>query len=226
MKLALLSDLHANLPACEAALHHAREEGFDKLAVLGDIVGILGWPDETVEFVEKHADYAVLGNHDMWILDDDFVPDSSGREREMLFVESMLTNESREFLSSLPLTKELADDVTIAHANPYCDNPTGHPADDYLSKRQLTSFGSQHMDGQTVCVGHTHIQYAQSLDKFEGMSGLVVNPGSVGAPWYKDARWAMLDTEEQTATLHRSHYDDGELTDRFNKLGLKGWSKK
>jgi diadenosine tetraphosphatase ApaH/serine/threonine PP2A family protein phosphatase len=70
-------------------------------------------------------------------------------------------------------------------------------------------------------MGHTHDQGHLSLDKFEGLSGRIINPGSLGAPYHEDAKYAVYDSSSDSSTLHRAYYDDSAIRERFDQLGMK-----
>ena len=64
MRIAIVSDIHANLAAFEAVLAHARSIGFDSMVCLGDVVGYGPDPVECVDLVREHCEWTLLGNHD------------------------------------------------------------------------------------------------------------------------------------------------------------------
>ncbi len=70
MRIAVFSDIHANLPALEAVLRDADEVGVDELWCLGDVVGYGADPDGCVELVRERTDVCLVGNHDLAVLDE------------------------------------------------------------------------------------------------------------------------------------------------------------
>ncbi len=156
------------------------EHSVDAIACAGDVIGVLGWPEEVATIIREEVDYCVYGNHDAYIRDDyAYVPTHDSQKQEHRVVTTELTEQSVEWLNDLPAVVELTDDVVMAHANPYVENKAGYPAEEYVDKRDWTKFGAEYMDGQTVIMGHTHDQGHLDLDKFQGMSGKILNPGSV-----------------------------------------------
>lgn len=222
MKLGVFGDIHGNKVALELILYELKEEhDVDELVCTGDIIGVLGWPEETVQLVEEEVDYAVYGNHDAYIRSDyNYVPEHPSQKQEHRVVTSELTEESVEYINQLPDRVDIGDNVVMAHANPYTENKAGYPANGYIDKNEWTKFGGEHMNGQIVLMGHTHDQGALDVGKFEGQSGTIVNPGSAGAPFYEDARYAVVDTETHEVELHRSYFDESELRERFDQLGI------
>lgn len=218
----VMSDLHGNKVAVEAAWREM-EPLVDELLVAGDIVGVLGWPDWTVAWVEEHADYTVLGNHDCYVHEDyPYVPGRDLQKQEHRYVTGCLTEASIDYLHSLPEVIE-TDEWIAAHAHPFEEPHTGHPATNYVDKKDWTNFGSKHLDGEMVVIGHTHVQGKLDLSKFDGQSGHILNPGSIGVPWYEDARWAIFDDESRDIELHRTGYDNSLLRNKFKQEGLDGW---
>jgi putative phosphoesterase len=226
MKLGLISDIHGNKVALDAVIQTLRDDhNVDSIACAGDILGVIGWPEEVAHTVQTEVDYCVYGNHDAYIRDDySYVPSHPSQKQEHRVVTSELTGDSVEWVNNLPGVVEITDNVLMAHANPFVDNVSGFPADEYVDKRDWISFAADNMDGETVILGHTHDQGHLELDKFEGQSGKIINPGSVGAPYYEDARYAILDTETMESTLHRQWFDEAELLSRFDQLGLESAS--
>jgi putative phosphoesterase len=231
MRLGVISDIHGNLPALEAVWQKLEDKHqVDATVCLGDILGILGWPEETATFVQRNCDYVVYGNHDARLMEQfAFVPESDNEKEEHDIVTSMLTEETLEWLNTQVEDRLQFDNVYAAHAHPFEKPHHGYPAienkDIYVDKRKWTKFGAEYLsDLENTPIslfGHTHIQGQLNLSKFDGQKGVICNPGSVGVPWFKDARYAVVDTEEYTAELHRAYYDTSKIKTRFKKLGLE-----
>ncbi|MFM7260188.1 MAG: metallophosphoesterase family protein, partial [bacterium] len=64
MRIAIVSDIHANLVAFEAVLRHAKSVGYDKMVCLGDVIGYGPDPVECIDLVREHCEWSLLGNHD------------------------------------------------------------------------------------------------------------------------------------------------------------------
>ena len=64
MRIAIVSDIHANLAAFEAVIAHAKSIGYDKMVCLGDVVGYGPDPVECIDLVREHCEWSLLGNHD------------------------------------------------------------------------------------------------------------------------------------------------------------------
>src|SRR3954449_10957603 len=102
MRVAVVSDIHANLPALEAVLAAIDEEAPDELWCLGDVVGYGPNPNECVAVVRDRADVCLSGNHDLAVLGElpieDFSPDAA---TSALWSASVLDDPSRQFLIPL-----------------------------------------------------------------------------------------------------------------------------
>ena len=105
MRIALMTDIHANWRAFEACLDHARALRADRLVFLGDYVGYGPEPNEVLERVMtevRQGAVAVLGNHDQAVADthESMISDA---EVALAWTRGQLGREAREFLSGLPL---------------------------------------------------------------------------------------------------------------------------
>lgn len=230
MKVAVISDIHGNLPALEAVLDDMPD--VDRVVCCGDIIGILGWPVGTIDLVQESCDDIIAGNHDCRLREDFvYTPTYTSARDEMKVTSSLLTEESIEWLNQLPLRIE-TDDYMMAHSWPKefqegRSSIHGLSEDDYgVQPKDFTKAGRA-ADGKTVMLGHTHEQHKLKLDKFEGLSGFIMNPGSVGVPWYGDADYAIVDTESQEADLMSVEYNNEVVSDRLDKhdeqFGLTEW---
>lgn len=152
MRLGLITDIHANREAFEACLARLGREGYDQLAILGDIVGYGADPayavQRTMELADKGA-IVLRGNHDQALVESQWVRNPQAREI-IEWTRHRLSAAEIAWLQALPLSVELAD-VLLVHASahepaefPYVRNP----AEAALSLDATTA-------GLTLC-GHTH----------------------------------------------------------------------
>ena len=190
MRVAFFSDIHANLPALEAALEDARAHGATHLINLGDVVGYGPEPAECVARVRAIASASVLGNHDAaacGLLDpkrfNAFARETA--ERAAL----ALDGEAREWLASLPYVLE-GDGFACVHGS-FEDPESFH----YLETKEDAVLSLAAMPGQRLLVvGHTHLPciYAEEGGVIRQLTPedvllrptarYVVNPGSIGFP--------------------------------------------
>jgi diadenosine tetraphosphatase ApaH/serine/threonine PP2A family protein phosphatase len=191
--LALLYDVHGNLPALEAVLDDCPAERF---LLGGDYTAFGAWPRETVERLEQLDAEWIRGNVDRWLVDDADVPEPMrplvARSREMLGEEL-----SRE-LAALP-ESTTHDNTLYCHASPLSDMDGFYPEPHDTDVERLMG-----VEAERVVFGHTHLQFRR-----EGPGGIdLVNPGSVGIPLDGDRRAAYAIVDGDGAVeLRRVGYD-------------------
>jgi putative phosphoesterase len=218
-----IADTHGNLPALEAVLEQPDVCDSDAIYHAGDSIGILGFNDDVVETLREDTRYNVVGNHDLRVLPRAaYSPSFPAAHDEMRITTSQLGEEHIEHLQSLP-DRVSNDDVVLAHARPFFMRDPGFPVHGYaqgdtgLDAREFTRIGP-HLDGRVAIVGHTHDQHAVDCSKFEGQSGLVLNPGSVGVPWFGEASYAIVDLDTQEYELCSVPFDNDAVEERLREL--------
>lgn len=181
MRLAILSDIHGNLPALEAVLADVEGRGVDAIVNLGDCVTSPLWPRETYELLEVIGMPTVRGNHDRLLSETpiDEMP------RSMRFTHDSLGAEQREALAALPATLELQGGILAMHGTLESDKRylLHDKVDGRIALASRASLRSrlEGVNAGLVLCGHSHSQHVAAVG---GM--LVVNPGSVGEPRYAD----------------------------------------
>ncbi len=235
MKLALLSDLHANRQATQAVWEHAQEQGINQVILLGDYVDYGGDPAWVVDFCRdlvRQGAIAVRGNHD-----DALSPETTSRMSDhvlptLQWTESQLSPEQLAWLRNLPLTAELGD-CLFAHANVH------DPAHwEYLHGRMEASRSLFATDHRYVFCGHVHEPCLYHLSP-TGKSGefspvdatpmplsparrWLAIPGSLGQPRDGNpaACYATFDTEQAILTYFRVPYDQELAAHRVLSSGM------
>lgn len=204
--LAVLYDLHGNLPALDAVLADAEAAGATGYLLGGDYAGFGAWPAETVRRLEQleHATW-IAGNHERWLRGELHDAPAGPVVRPATAAQQQALDADTTFrLTTLPATARIGE-AFFCHASPHSDMApiarTAEPEDrDRL--RDLP-------DGVArVVFGHTHVQFRRT-----GPEGVeLVNPGSVGLPFDGDPRAAYARiADDGTLSLHRVDYDR-ELT--------------
>lgn len=223
-KVAAISDIHGNLPALNAVLSEMSQTDVEQIICAGDLVGILGWNDRVVELVKERCRRTVFGNHDKRIFPDTaFNPSFPAAEDELDLVTEQLDEEHIDWLYSLP-ERISTPEIVLAHARPFFYRDPGYPVhgmaqgDTGMRPKEFTRIGP-HLEGRAAVIGHTHEQHAVDCSKFQGQDGLVVNPGSVGVPWYSDAEYAIFDTETHEYSLHSVDFNNDLVQERLTDLG-------
>lgn len=225
MKLALLSDVHANAQALEACIGHARQAGATHWAVLGDAVGYGAQPAQVVQRLMDLAAqgaWVLKGNHDEAAVTPPATVAHEG-DRTALWTHQQLSAEQRHFLDTLPLT-HVHDSVMLVHATAdaprrwrYADHPQ-------VAAQSLDAAAAQ-PGVRHVFGGHVHEQtlYFRTpvgkLMPFAPTPGVPIpvsshrlwlaTVGSVGQPrdGNPKAMYALYDAQRQQLTFHRVAYD-------------------
>jgi len=238
MKLALLSDVHSNLQALQACLAHARAQGAQKLAFLGDLVGYGAQPSEVLDCIMSLAAQGAVvlrGNHEELALKP---PANAVRMGEMTadWTHRQLSPSQHAWLEQLPLVEQI-DSVLLVHASAnaperwrYIDSPMAATA----SLDAACAWpGVRYVFG-----GHVHAQTLYyrgavgTLMSFDPQAGVaipvprhrhwVATVGSVGQPrdGNPQAMYALFDSTAEQLTFHRVHYDHAAAADAIRLAGL------
>ena len=230
----VLSDIHSNLDALEAVLA-AVDGQWDRLLVLGDLVGYGGEPNGVIDRIRALNPVAVIrGNHDKAACGiDDASNFNQIAKYAAMWTGEALTADNREYLRGLPAGPVLIDErVEICHGSPFDEDHYIFDSDDAqramaTSERQLCLFGHTHLPvvfktdgvnfGGFVPEGEAPIE----LPLVAGMR-YVVNPGSVGQPRDGDARaaFALYLPDTATVILQRIPYAVDAAQRRIMTAGL------
>ncbi len=235
MKLALLSDLHANREATETVWAHAQTQGIDQLVLLGDYVDYGADPVWVVDFVRDQVSQgaiAVRGNHDDAI-DGHGTSDLAGHVLPSLeWTRQQLSQEQHVFLASLPMTATVGP-CLIVHANAHDPVHWGYVHGRFEAARSLSA--TPH---RFVFCGHMHdprLYHLTATGKsgdFTPTAGVPIElsparrwlaiPGSVGQPRDGNpaACYAVFDTDTETLTFHRVPYNHEQAAQRILDAGL------
>jgi diadenosine tetraphosphatase ApaH/serine/threonine PP2A family protein phosphatase len=230
VRVALLSDVHANLSALEAILEHAASPGYDAVWVAGDLVGYGPDPDAVVERLDEAGALAVMGNHDAATLG--MLPLKQFNDlaaAAVRWTQEHTTEATREYLARLPRVR-YEGDFTIVHGT------LRDPLWEYMSSRDAAEAHLRLQQTPFSAVGHTHYQLlawldGKSVDSHTPADGeecplgegpLVVNPGGAGQPRDRDVRvaYAMLDLEARSVRFLRVPYDIAATQERMRQAGL------
>ncbi len=207
MRIAVLSDIHANLGALEAVLRDVARRGVEGALHLGDAVGFGPQPNEVLERLHAEGIAGVRGNWDLALLDPDpeaglraYLPPHLPEEGRTNYrwTREVLSDANRERLVALPAQTRVDDGATavvFAHASP------DSPLEDLTAETPEARLGELFAGSraQVLVVGHTHRPLAR-----EAGGGVLLNPGSVGRPLDGDPRasYLILDTAAGLAAEH------------------------
>ena len=228
MRIAVLSDIHANVPALDAVLAHAGS--VDGIWHLGDVVGYGPDPDGVIDRLRAAGAHGVRGNHDAAAAGgseiDWFNPDA---RRAMEWTRTAISSTSVEWLRALPERRRL-EGCDLVHGSPR------QPLWEYVTSPALARDNMELLDERIGLHGHTHIpvawvQHGTEIEgqspregaelKLEGRRALV-NPGSVGQPRDGDPRasYMVLDPASGAMTWHRVAYDVEAVQAAMRAAGL------
>ncbi len=192
--LALLYDIHGNLPALEAVLEDAGDA--DGFLLGGDYATAGAWPRETVERLKELPNATwIRGNADRWLVDRHDAPapiDAIAARTAELLGEDLV-----EELSALPESTTI-EGTLYCHASPRSDMETFFPDPSDLDAELLLG-----VEARRVVCGHIHVAFSRI-----GPGGIeLVNPGSVGMPWDGDHRAAYAVIDGDHVQQRRVAYD-------------------
>jgi predicted phosphodiesterase len=235
VRVAIISDIHSNLPALEAVLDAVRAEEPDEIWCLGDIVGYGADPNACSAAVAETAARCLAGNHDLVVrgdIDIGYFAMSAGAAAR--WTVKVINDQTREFLRPLAPLGESAG-VGLYHASPR------DPVWEYVLSVRQAADCLQAQRQRVALIGHSHVACyfsrpngdrpiedtvgelapdGTTLDMAEGR--WLVNPGSVGQPRDGDPRaaWLTLDTDSWTATFHRVDYPVEAAASAIVEAGL------
>lgn len=222
MKVAVLSDIHGNLPALEAVLADVDAAGAEAIVLNGDLAdGPM--PAETVDRLAALGDRAIWvgGNGDRWLVeafDGTYQPTGGSTDEQIRWAAGQLSQRHRDRLAGLPLTASLEVDglgpVGFCHATARDDNEMILVDSDIDHYRAAFA----NLPEPVVVVGHSHMPYDRLADRRR-----IVNPGSVGMPYgHTGAAWALLGPD---VVLRRTGYHAGAAADRLATSTMPGIEK-
>lgn len=231
MKLAIFSDVHANLPALEAVLEAIDVRQPDAVYCLGDLVGYAPWPNEVVECVRSRRIPTLAGNYDVGVgLNSDEcgcaykTDEERARGAESIaYTNQTVTDEVRAYLRGLPrflrvtfgggkdpLDIKSTYDVLMVHGSPRRVNE--YLFEDRPDASLLRLMGAANAD--VMLFGHTHKPYHKLLtEEIDGQTRYrhAINTGSVGKPKDGDPRacfvWLTVADEPDAKDLESVHVE-------------------
>lgn len=237
VKLALVSDIHANLPALNAVLDDIAVVGADRIVCLGDIVGYNTQPAECIAAIRRHDALCVAGNHDLAVCGRITTRSfSRAAARAVAWTQRCLGRDDLSYLSSLPLKAVIGGQLIAVHGalHPQADCATVRLDSD---ERRLQSFQALMADpsGPRICAfGHTHhvgvyryrngraVTLPDTKISLRDDAYYLINPGTVGQPRERDRRasYMIVDLRERTVSVQRVRYDLSASLAATRRAGL------
>ncbi|HLM69480.1 MAG TPA: metallophosphoesterase family protein, partial [Longimicrobium sp.] len=198
MKYALISDVHANLPALRAVLAHAGgQPGLAATYHLGDLVGYAPWPNETVALLREAGVQGIAGNYDSTVATDykhcgckyEDPRQEELAHRSYEWTRAHVSDETKRYLAALPFRMDVrprgghvpGPRVILIHGAPTLNTLYWtEDRDDAFCLKMAEQAGAR--AGDVICFGHTHVPWNREVQGIH-----FVNTGSVGRP--KDGDW-------------------------------------
>ena len=231
MRLGVISDIHGNARALEAAVGRLRRRGVDRWVCPGDLVGYGPLPNEAVQMVRELGAECVAGNHDLVCTGQlDEARTGEWALRTLRWTREVLEPQAFDFLAALPARAEIGGAV-VTHGS--LDDPEEYLDSPARAHAELERLERGHPPARFLLAGHTHRSVAFSARRgrvLGGRAGSVelrderwlLNPGSVGQPraWRTGARAMILDLEAATAELVVAPYDVRACRRELRERGL------
>ncbi len=208
-KIAVISDVHANLTALRSVLSDMHNKGINRIFCLGDLVGYYSQPIPTIHLALARCEVVIKGNQDNSAALGE-IPEHYRSEsiKPIEFTNQNLTIHERKILHSLPLMhteecKKQKKKIMFIHGGPE------YPLDQYIYPDMMDSINDsfEFMDLigiDALFIGHTHIPF-----KAEKNDRIICNPGSIGQPRDGDPRasYVIYDIEKHSIDFFRVEYD-------------------
>ena len=224
LKIALLGDVHANLPALETVLAHAQLQGASTIWNIGDFLGYGAFPNEVVQRLRDDEALSILGNYDIKVLR--FKSKGKKWRRNKLpekylafqWAHDNLSKENRRYLKTLPEERRLevaGRRVLITHGIPVSNEEHLLPDTPEARLRELAGLAQ----AEIIICGHSHRPFVRTA---EGV--VFINTGSVGRPDDGDPRscYAMLEVSQGVFNVQhfRLEYDVARAVAALRESGL------
>lgn len=233
MKLAILSDIHGNWDALDAVLRDADSEGAAEFFCLGDAIGYGAEPNRVIETLQQRQIPSVLGNHELAVLDPDYLAWFNPVARTSLETTAQwLTEDSRRYIAAMPRSRVLYDCLFVH----------GFPPDSVTTYRFEVSPEERlrvmkTLDSRICFIGHTHDLNLMVVenDRIESIPlgpetvalkpesvRYLINIGSVGQPRDGDnrAKYAVFDTSGCSLEIRFVAYDIAAAAAKIVAAGL------
>jgi diadenosine tetraphosphatase ApaH/serine/threonine PP2A family protein phosphatase len=233
VRIAVITDVHANLPALEAVLEAIEAAGVEQTWCLGDVLGYGVEPDACTDLVRERCDVCLVGNHDLAVLGElDIASFSEAAAVAVEWTRANVAERTLEFLRALQPSAE-HDGLGLFHASPR------DPVWEYVLSSEQADAGIDANPQRIALIGHSHVALFFTRpegDEAEargaragdgtlldlGRGSWLVNPGSVGQPRDGDPRaaWLEIDLEGETACFHRVPYEIERAATAILEAGL------
>jgi putative phosphoesterase len=237
MPVALIGDIHANLPALQAVLDHARQQKAEAIWNIGDLVGYGPFPNQVIKCLRMENAVSIIGNYDLKVLEIKGKKKKWLKKRDPMKILAFrwayknLSKKSRKYLRSLPEQVHFewaGKQILLTHASPASNEEALDSSTPEERLRELAKLAKANL----IVFGHSHRPFVRQVDDV-----WFINTGSVGRPDDGDPRasYAMLkmssgaievelfrvsyDVEKCVTAIQKKH-----LPEQFAQMFIKGIS--
>lgn len=243
MKLAVISCIHANLPALDAVLLDIEQEAVDHIFCIGDLVGYGPHPNEVIEKIRTLGIPTCAGCWDEDVVEghnacECSYPSLLAERRGLLaheWTNQQVTPENKAWLATLPKSLQF-ENLAFVHGSPHSAHEYLLPGmNEFLALERVLSTGAD-----TLFCGHTHVPYVRTFrnahlqvqvtdpsgegetQSFQVPLKRIVNVGSVGEPRHgrPHATYALYDSDTDTVTLKEVPYPFQQTCQDILESGL------
>jgi putative phosphoesterase len=224
MRIALIGDIHANLPALEAVLSHADQNWVESVWNLGDSVGLGAFPAEVLKLLKKDDIFSIAGNQDLSVLkvakksEDWFIAKNPKMWATFSWTYRQLSKKNIRFLKLLPRAARVKAKgwrILLTHGSPASHKEHLNPDTPEAHLKELAAMTK----AKIILCGHSHTPFMRNVDET-----WFINPGSVGMSVDGDtqASYAVLDIQRDDikVVFHRVPYDVERAVTAMRAAGL------
>ena len=231
MRIAIISDVHANIQALSKVMDRCDLEMVDEIICLGDVVGYGGNPNECCELLRERCEVVLMGNHDaatVGVMDADYYYESA--KHVLYWSREELTDENFRWLYALPYTHQRAElDLGFYHAAPIMPSSfyyvVRNEEAEALTRMKVGLYGHNFIGHShlTTCYEYNGRKVRDVTGHYEYVKGrrYLTNVGSVGQPRDRnpDACFVIYDTESKGMAHMRVPYDIASAAARIRAVG-------
>lgn len=207
--IAVISDVHGNLPALQAVIAQIEMSGCERIISLGDVAGYYCQINECIDLLRQKAVINIMGNHDYYIVNNQRCPRSRSANDCLDYQRRQITSQNLEWLKN---TAQRMD----SSAESFVHGGWKDPLDEYLADIEEDYFKDE--KARFFFSGHTHVQ---SLKLLGGICHC--NPGSVGQPRDGNPKAAFALFDGERTYLKRIDYDIDRIAAAMESCGFNSY---
>lgn len=206
--IALLSDIHGNLPALEAVLADIdQQKNVEQIISMGDIAGYYPMINECIEQLRFRQVINIMGNHDYYLVNNVSCGRSASVDELIAHQAKVITQANLQWLSK-SVDELIIEDCSVVHGG------WRRSLEEYIYKLNPDYFAA--LPYKTFFAGHTHVQYLHHFDNGQ----VFCNPGSIGQPRDGNPQSAYALFDGKNIILRRVEYDIDQTQQQMQALGF------